>query len=129
MFICNDLELVYDRLERMVPVEGPVRNVNKNRALERFRKATNVVYDIFTNGLMNRGRELRVLGLKRYELPLEEWRGSELLMHTNWDRIREIVTPIYERIMLDAVQEQGIRCELIPNTQTGQLDLCPCQTS
>ena len=129
MFICQDLEQVYNVLDEMIPLEGSVRNVNKNKALERFRKATNVVYDIFNNGLCNKAKSLRVLGLKRYDLPLEEYRGGELLMRANWERIREIVTPIYERILLDAVKEQGIQCELIPNTSTGKLDLVPCQTS
>ena len=129
MFICKDLEQVYNVLDEMVPFEGPVRNVNKNKALEKFRKATNVVYDIFNNGLGNKGKSLKVLGLKKYELPLEEYRGGELLMRANWERITEIVTPIYERILLDAVKEQGIQCELIPNTSTGKLDLVPCQTS
>lgn len=129
MFICKDLEQVYNALDEMIPLEGPVRNVNKNRALERFRKATNVVYDIFNNGLGNKGKSLKVLGLKKYELPLEEYRGGELLMRANWERITEIVTPIYEQILLDAVKEQGIQCELIPNTSTGKLDLVPCQTS
>ena len=129
MFICQDLEQVYNVLDEMIPLEGSVRNVNKNRALERFRKATNVVYDIFNNGLCNKAKSLRVLGLKRYDLPLEEYRGGELLMRANWERIREIVTPIYEQILLEAVKEQGIQCELIPNTSTGKLDLVPCQTS
>ena len=129
MFICQDLEQVYNVLDEMIPLEGSVRNVNKNRALERFRKATNVVYDIFNNGLCNKAKSLRVLGLKKYDLPLEEYRGGELLMRANWERIREIVTPIYEKILLEAVREQGIQCELIPNTQTGKLDLVPCQTS
>lgn len=129
MFICQDLEQVYNVLDEMIPLEGSVRNVNKNKALERFRKATNVVYDIFNNGLCNKAKSLRVLGLKRYDLPLEEYRGGELLMRANWERIREIVTPIYEQILLEAVKEQGIQCELIPNTSTGKLDLVPCQTS
>ena len=79
--------------------------------------------------LCNKAKSLRVLGLKRYDLPLEEYRGGELLMRANWERIREIVTPIYEQILLEAVKEQGIQCELIPNTSTGKLDLVPCQTS
>ena len=54
-----------------------------------------------------------MLGLKKYELPLEEYRGGELLMRANWERITEIVTPIYEQILLEAVKEQGIQCELI----------------
>ena len=34
MFICKDLEQVYNALDEMIPFEGPVRNVNKNKALE-----------------------------------------------------------------------------------------------
>ena len=44
-------------------------------------------------------------------------------MRANWERITEIVTPIYEKILLEAVKEQGIQCELLPNTSTGKLDL------
>ena len=129
MFICSNLQSVYEKLDELVPFDGPVVNVNKNKKLEKFRKATNVVYDIFNNGLGNKGKSLKVLGLKKYELPLEEYRGGELLMRANWERITEIVTPIYEKILLEAVKEQGIQCELIPNTSTGKLDLVPCQTS
>ena len=123
MFICSNLQSVYEKLDELVPFDGPVVNVNKNKKLEKFRKATNVVYDIFNNGLGNKGKSLKVLGLKKYELPLEEYRGGELLMKANWERITEIVTPIFEKIIFDAVQEQGIELELIPNAQTGQIEV------
>ena len=38
MFICQDLEQVYNALDELVPFEGPVRNVNKNKAQSSFVK-------------------------------------------------------------------------------------------
>ena len=113
MVICKDLEQVYWALEELVPFEGPVRNVNKNKALEKFRKATNVVYDIFNNGLGNKGKSLKVLGLMKYDLPLPQYAHGHYY-DGNWDRIKEIVEPIFENIILDAAVEQDISLELIP---------------
>ena len=122
MFICSNLQSVYEKLDELVPFDGPVVNVNKNKKLEKFRKATNVVYDIFNNGLMNKGKSLKVLGLMKYDLPLPEYHHGHYY-EGNWDRIKEIVTPIFEKIIFDAVQEQGIELELIPNAQTGQIEV------
>ena len=41
-------------LQERVPVEGAVKNVQKNKQLERFRKAVNCYYDLYNNGLCNR---------------------------------------------------------------------------
>ena len=122
MFICSNLQSVYEKLDELVPFDGPVVNVNKNKKLEKFRKATNVVYDIFNNGLMNKGKSLKVLGLMKYDLPLPQYAGGHYY-EGNWDRITEIVTPIFEKIIFEAVQEQGIQLELIPNAQTGQIEV------
>ena len=122
MFICSNLQSVYEKLDELVPFDGPVVNVNKNKKLEKFRKATNVVYDIFNNGLMNKGKSLKVLGLMKYDMPLPQYAGGHYY-EGNWDRITEIVTPIFEKIIFEAVQEQGIELELIPNAQTGQIEV------
>ncbi len=114
MWVCENLKSVYEELDGLIPFDGPVCNVNKNKKLEKLRKAANVVHDIFNNGLGNKGKSLKVLGLKKYELPLEEYRGGELLMRANWDRIKEIVEPIFENIILDAAIEQDISLELVP---------------
>ena len=75
----------------------------KNRALERFRKAQNVVYDIFNNGLMNRGKQLKILGLKKYDMPL-----PDQYCIGNWDRIEEIVEEKFTPIIMAAAEEQGL---------------------
>ena len=123
MWTNENLETVVDALNELVPFEGSVTNINKNRCLERFRTAQNVVHDIFNNGLMNRGKQLKVLKLKMWELPLEQYRGGELVMRANWDRVKEIVEPKMEKVILDAAKEQGIKLELVPSATTGKLEL------
>ena len=123
MWTNDNLKTVVDALDELIPAYGSVKNINKNRCLERFRTAQNVVHDIFNNGLINRGKQLKVLKLKIWELPLDYWRGGQLIQPANWTRIKEIVEPKMEKIILDAAKEQGIKLELVPNTTTGQIEL------
>ena len=113
MWVCENLKSVYEELDGLIPFDGPVCNVNKNKKLEKLRKAANVVHDIFNNGLMNKGKSLKVLGLMKYDLPLPQYAGGHYY-DGNWDRIKEIVEPIFENIILDAAVEQDISLELIP---------------
>lgn len=48
-----------DKLNELVPTTGSVPNLKENRALEKFRKASNCYYDLFNNGLCNRAAEFR----------------------------------------------------------------------
>jgi len=123
MWTNENLKTVVDALNELVPFEGSVKNINKNRCLERFRTAQNVVHDIFNNGLMNRGKQLKVLKLKIWELPLDYWKGGQLIQPANWTRIKEIVEPKMEKVILDAAKEQGIKLELVPSATTGMLEL------
>ena len=123
MWTNNNLESVVNKLNDMLPAWGSVTNINKKRCLEMFRTAQNVVQDIFNNGLGNRGKQLKVLKLKIWELPLDYWRGGELIQPANWTRIQEIVEPKMEKIILDAAKEQGIKLELVPDTETGKIEL------
>jgi hypothetical protein len=113
MWVCENLKSVYEELDGLIPFDGPVCNVNKNKKLEKLRKAANVVHDIFNNGLMNKGKSLKVLGLMKYDLPLPEYHNG-YYYEGNWDRIKEIVEPIFENIILDAAVEQDLSLELIP---------------
>ena len=123
MWTNENLETVVDALNELVPFQGSVKNINKNRCLERFRTAQNVVHDIFNNGLMNRGKQLKVLKLKIWELPLDYWKGGQLIQPANWTRIKEIVEPKMEKVILDAAKEQGIKLELVPSATTGKIEL------
>ena len=123
MWTNENLKTVVDALDELIPAYGSVKNINKNRCLERFRTAQNVVHDIFNNGLINRGKQLKVLKLKIWELPLDYWRGGQLIQPANWTRIKEIVEPKMEKIILDAAKEQGIKLELVPSATTGKIEL------
>ena len=53
-----------------------------------------------------------------WDLPLpNEWFAGD------WDRIKEIVEPKMEKIILDAANEQGIKLELVPSATTGKIEL------
>ena len=123
MWTNENLKTVVDALNELVPFEGSVKNINKNRCLERFRTAQNVVHDIFNNGLINRGKQLKVLKLKKYDLPLPEYYGTNGYYPGNWDRVKEIVEPKMEKVILDAAKEQGIPLKLVPSATTGQIEL------
>ncbi len=99
----NDIKHLADKLNEMLPLQGKVKNANGNPALEKFRIAQNVVYDIFNNGLMNKGKSLKVLGLQKQDLPLpNEWYAG------NWDRMEEIVEIPFSQIIQKAAKEQGV---------------------
>ena len=86
------------------PLQGECpKKYTANKELERFRRAQNVVYDIFNNGLMNRGKQLKILGLRKCDMPFPDewnWRG-------NWDRIEEMVEEKFTPIIMKAAREQG----------------------
>ena len=46
-------------LEALVPTAGRVDDPDENPCLERFRRAANCYYDLYNNGLCNRGREFK----------------------------------------------------------------------
>ena len=72
----------------------------KNRRLDRFRRAQNVIHDIFNNGLGNLGRQAQMFGIPRWQLPYPGQKG------TDWDRVEDTLAPIFREIVMDAVLEQ-----------------------
>ena len=99
----GDLEEVIELLNERVPMSGPCeKRYTKNKRLDRFRRAQNVVHDIFNNGLMNRGREIRVLdsSLRVRDLPLHVSNADK------WDIIEDRITQYFRSIIEAAVLEQ-----------------------
>ena len=100
---CSDLEIVIDKLNELVPMTGACeKRYTKNKRLDRFRRAQNVIHDIFNNGLMNRGKEIRVLSsdLRVRDLPIHASNSDK------WDIIEKRLEPLYREIVMDAVLEQ-----------------------
>ena len=63
-----------DKVQALVPASGEVPNAKKNPALEKFRKAMNVYYDVYNNGLCNRAAQFKgAFGFAsgQYKLPYE----------------------------------------------------------
>lgn len=105
-YTCSDLETVIDKLNEMIPLSGPCeKKYTKNKKLDRFRRAQNVIHDIFNNGLCNRGKELKMFkspmggALTTYELGIAQY-------NTDWVRIERLLEPQYREIVMDAVLEQ-----------------------
>ena len=107
---CKDLEPWIDALQERVPAFGPCEKKHtKNKSLDRFRRAQNVIHDLFNNGLMNRYREIRVLdkNLRVRDLPIHASNEDK------WDIIEERVAPHFRIIVENAVLEQFGRDEYL----------------
>lgn len=91
------------------PGTGEVPDKKNNPSLEKFRRAQNVVYDIFNNGLCNRAYECRFAlnGLKKSNLNLPEWWGSTYY-EGQWDQVNEEVEKKFTPIVMEAAKEQGL---------------------
>ena len=107
---CKDLEPWIDALQERVPAFGPCEKKHtKNKSLDRFRRAQNVIHDLFNNGLMNRYREIRVLdkNLRVRDLPIHASNKDK------WDIIEQRVAPHFRIIVENAVLEQFGRDEYL----------------
>ena len=94
------------QLEKLVPISGEVDKPSKNKALERYRKASNAYYDIFNNGGCNRGRAIG----KYFEGVMFYFNHYS---RTNWGnvdmkRVYAITEPKMDDMILAAAAEQGI---------------------
>lgn len=91
------------------PAQGEVEDKKNNPALEKFRKAQNVVYDIFNNGLGNRGHQcFGALGIRKRDMPFDMWSGGRCIQYARWDRIEEMVEEAFTPIVMAAAKEQGL---------------------
>lgn len=93
-------------LEAKVPCEGAVPSATtKNKALERFRKASNCYYDLYNNGLCNHARSFsKIFGIAASHYAN---RRSGSFMQSLYDELE----PKMDEIVLAAAKEQGITAE------------------
>lgn len=99
-------QMLYDHLNSLIPAEGACEKPRgANRKLDKLRRAANAYYDIFNNGGMNRGAEIRHhfgVAMSHYRIG----RGRE--QRTQWARIAAKVDPIMDDIIVAAAVEQKI---------------------
>lgn len=108
----GDLEPIVNQLHERIPLQGACEFPrSKNKKLDKFRRAQNVVYDLFNNGLMNRrGQWKQTMGTV---VPIPSYRMQYHIRQDAdyWDRIERRVAPTMRAIILDAAEEQGIKLE------------------
>jgi hypothetical protein len=98
---------VADKMDKLIPASGECPEAKgANKALDRYRRARNCYYDLFNNGLCNRGAEFRAL-FKVGKLPRRTYgRGCNL----DFDAIiaEGKVDAVLDKLILAAAKEQGI---------------------
>ena len=95
-------------LNTLIPVEGSVKNPVKNKALEKFRKASNVYYDLYNNGLYNRARSFRgAFGFTASNYAYND--GSMYGIKRYSSALYEMVEIKMDEIVLAAMEEQALR--------------------
>jgi hypothetical protein len=98
------------KLDALIPSQGKVVKPRINKALEKYRKASQAYYDLYNNGLYNRAREFReVFGISssKYIFKRPNGRGT--------DFTQELVTlteSAMDKIVDLACIEQNIKSEV-----------------
>ena len=98
------------KLEKLIPSSGSVDKPWKNKALEKFRKASNAYYDIFNNAGCNRMKSISKIYGTGVTFRLNQlWRNRRYFnMDNGWERIHAITEPVMDAIILEAAKEQGL---------------------
>tara|TARA_B100000287_G_scaffold80727_1_gene73156 strand:+ start:2246 stop:2653 length:408 start_codon:yes stop_codon:yes gene_type:complete len=93
-----------EQLDCFVPFEGKCEGSRSyNKALETYRVASNLVYDLFNNGLMNRkGQFKSFFGWAPYGRPSD-------ISSDQFKRYERMLEPVMTQIMQEAAIEQGVR--------------------
>lgn len=107
----GDIEAMIGQLTELVPFEGTCKFPrSNNKALDKFRRAQNVVYDFFNNGLGNRRSQfLAIFGDAPHRDSFRYFNAER------WDRWEDFIAPQFRQIILDAAVEQGIQIQYPPH--------------
>ena len=109
LFTCSwgvnsGFKTLHGKLNELIPPQGSVEFPrSKNKNLEKFRVAQNLLHDLFNNGLGNRKEHFRIFfGF----VPVPGWRHT--ITKTRWEQIEREMEPLFTKIMFDAAKEQGV---------------------
>ncbi len=95
---------VANKLNELIPVEGSVENPRKNKALEKYRNASNCYYDLYNNGLCNRVSEFRKVFDIASSMYKQPWRGFGCYEPAMYIKVERAM----DEIILAAAKEQNI---------------------
>jgi hypothetical protein len=116
-------EALITELNKLVPSSGGVENTDDNPALEKFRVASNCYYDLYNNGLGNRGKEFEgVFGFSAFDVG-EDCNGFSV----------ELTQELIDRTesKMDEIIVRAAHKQHIGETKTGTIDITPrgCETA
>ena len=105
-------QAIIEKLQALVPAEGPVHNPYKNKALEKFRKASNAYYRLYNDGDFNSGKG-RMFGIEYISRFSKReyytgWNGRMESHHAWAQGLYDEVEIGMDRIIEAACKEQGI---------------------
>lgn len=105
-------QAIIEKLQALVPAEGPVQNPYKNKALEKFRKASNAYYRLYNDGDFNSGKG-RMFGIEYISRFSKReyytgWNGRMESHHAWAQGLYDEVETGMDRIIEAACKEQGI---------------------
>lgn len=103
---------LHDKLHKLIPDYGEVANADANPALEEFRVACNLYYDLYNNGLCNLYKEFaEVFGFEGPYAEADGEDGEDGPYHDpDWYTKEHIrwVEGIMNRLILKAAKEQEV---------------------
>lgn len=94
-----------DRVDKLIPASGECPDAKgTNKALDKYRRARNCYYDLFNNGLCNRGQEFRAI-FKVGKLPRHPYST-----HLDFDAIETEgkVDAVLDILIVKAAREQKV---------------------
>ena len=95
-------QMYIEELDALIPDAGEVNEPRKNKALEKFRVASNCYYDLYNNGLCNRASEFRqVFGIASTKYKEKVGRYPRYIPEL-YDHTEQVM----DEIILNAVKEQ-----------------------
>lgn len=103
----SDIEYITDQLDDLIPYCGACEFPrSKNKALDKYRRATNAIHDFFYNDLRrHRVGFVRIFG----DAPYVD--SYKYFSSVSWRQWEEMIEPKFRQIIMDAAEEQGIRIE------------------
>jgi hypothetical protein len=123
-------EALDKELRKLVPSSGEVENADSNPALEKYRVASNCYYDLYNNGLCNRGEEFKkTFGFDAFESGVRRinprWDGEdEDAKYSGYIDLTQKLIDRTERKM-DAIIVAAAHEQHIGEVVTGTVDITP----
>jgi len=102
-----DLKDTQEKLWDLIPTSGSCESPrSKNKHLDRFRRAANLAYDLFNNGLMNRRGEFKkFFGF----VPIPAPKYQDGMDRERWEQVEERMEKVITPLILAAAKEQGVK--------------------